>query len=915
MKPNPIALAVVVLACLLVTQPDVLAQTTAFTYQGRLNDGNAPASGSYDLSFSVWNTASGPAQLGGTLTTNGVAVSNGLFTVTLDFGAGVFTGPDRWLEIGVRSNGAGAFFTLAPRQALTPSPYAITAARVSGTVDASQLTGLIAPANIGGGSIAATSLAPGAAAANLNASGQAGVASGGIVLSATENPALVNAGYVNLDTMQSGNFWQPRNPGGGASPPAARHAHTAIWTGTELIIWGGTSGSGYFNDGVRYNPAFNLWIPISTIGAPTGRGLHTAVWTGKEMLIWGGTDGGGALQDGGRYDPVANTWKSILPEGAPTARSQHTAVWTGKELLVWGGQDASGVLNDGARYNPESASWSKLATRDAPAARVGHTAIWTGSEMIIWGGDARGTVNDGGRYNLEENRWTSLPTDKSPSARYEHTAVWTGTEMVIWGGSDGGFLNDGARYLPAEDKWFSVNSVGAPALRTRHTAAWTGTEMIIWGGLGAASALNDGARYRPSNDSWIAIPTIGAPPARWLHTAVWTGTEMIAWGGLDAFGGNSLKDGGRFHAEADAWSAVPTNAPALPAVRKDATAVWTGTEMVVWGGQRLGHRGNPEFFADGWRYNPVANTLTPLSTTGAPSGRIAHTAIWTGSEMIVWGGNTNEGGFRAANDGGRYLPAANLWLPLNTNSAPSVRGFHTAVWTGTEMIVWGGAYGSKAGAQNSGGRYHPPSDTWTPVAFNNAPTARFDHTAVWTGTAMIVWGGATNLASLLADGGRYNPTNDVWTTLPTNAAPRERRRHTAVWTGNEMIVWGGVDATGYYPPDGGRYNPASDGWQAVTGTGTLIGRESHTAIWTGREMMIWGGANDGTMGGGASYDPASGHWMAVTTVGAPTPRRDHVAVWTGKEVLISTGFDGLGAFYNDTWSWTPGKVMFLYQKP
>lgn len=914
MKLKVFALAALTLAQLAVLQSETLAQGTAFTYQGRLTENGTPASGLHDFEFRLFTTVSGAVQVGPALLANDLAVSNGLFTTTLDFGAGVFTGPDRWLEIGVRTNGAGAFFTLSPRQALTPSPYAITAARVSGAVDASQLTGLISPANIGGGSISATSLAPGAAAANLNASGQAGVASGGIVLSATENPALVNAGYVKLDTMQAGNFWQQRNPGGGASPPAARHAHTAIWTGTELIIWGGMSGGGYFNDGVRYNPAFNLWIPISTVGAPTARGLHTAVWTGKEMLVWGGTDGGKAFQDGGRYDPVANTWKPILPEGSPVGRSQHTAVWTGKELLVWGGHDGNGPLNDGARYNPEAASWSELATRDAPAGRVGHTAIWTGRVMIIWGGDARGVVNDGGRYDLEENRWTSLPTDKAPSARYEHTAVWTGTEMVIWGGSDGGFLNDGARYLPAEDKWFSMNSAGAPALRTRHTSAWTGTEMIIWGGLGASSTLNDGARYRPSADSWSATPTNGAPPARWLHTAVWTGMEMIAWGGQDAFGGNSLNDGGRFHAAVDAWSAVPTNAPAVPAVRADATAVWTGTEMIVWGGQRAGHRGNPEFFADGWRYNPVANTLTHLPTTGAPSGRIAHTAVWTGTEMIVWGGNTNEGGFRAANDGGRYLPAANLWLPLNTNSAPSVRGFHTAVWTGQEMIVWGGAFASKAGAQNSGGRYHPPSDTWTPVPLNNAPTARFDHSAVWTGTEMIVWGGATNLASLLRDGGRYHPASDVWTALSTTGAPVVRRRHTAVWTGSEMMVWGGVDATGY-PSDGGRYNSAANEWQAVTGTGALLGREGHTAIWTGREMMIWGGANGNYLGTGASHDPATGTWLSVTTVGAPTARQDHVAVWTGKEVLISSGSGGLDMFYNETWSWTPGKVMFLYQKP
>jgi hypothetical protein len=81
------------------------AQGTASTYQGRLNDGLNPASGSYDLTFSLWNAASGSAQVGGYLTNSPTAMSNGLFTVTLDFG-NQFPGPDRWLEIGGRTNEA-----------------------------------------------------------------------------------------------------------------------------------------------------------------------------------------------------------------------------------------------------------------------------------------------------------------------------------------------------------------------------------------------------------------------------------------------------------------------------------------------------------------------------------------------------------------------------------------------------------------------------------------------------------------------------------------------------------------------------------------------------------------------------------------------------------------------------------------
>src|SRR5436309_365001 len=82
------------------------AQGTAFTYQGRLNDGGNTANGSYDLTFSLWTNSSGSAQAGGTLTNTATGITNGIFTVTLDFGAN-FPGADRWLEIAVRTNGNG----------------------------------------------------------------------------------------------------------------------------------------------------------------------------------------------------------------------------------------------------------------------------------------------------------------------------------------------------------------------------------------------------------------------------------------------------------------------------------------------------------------------------------------------------------------------------------------------------------------------------------------------------------------------------------------------------------------------------------------------------------------------------------------------------------------------------------------
>ena len=103
---------------------------TAFTYQGRLADAGSPASGNYDLRFTVWDSAVGGLQVGGTVVLAPVPVSGGLFTVPLDFGAGIFTGPDRWLQIESRVFGGPTYSLITPRQQLTPAPYAIMAGSV-----------------------------------------------------------------------------------------------------------------------------------------------------------------------------------------------------------------------------------------------------------------------------------------------------------------------------------------------------------------------------------------------------------------------------------------------------------------------------------------------------------------------------------------------------------------------------------------------------------------------------------------------------------------------------------------------------------------------------------------------------------------------------------------------------------------
>jgi len=130
------------------TVPAVHAQGTAFTFQGRLNDGGSPATGSYDLRFTLHDSLAGVAQVAGPLTIAPVGVTNGLFTVSLDFGTGAFNGAARWVQIGVRTNGSAAAHTpLTPRQSVTAAPYSILAGNVTGNISDSQLSANIARLN------------------------------------------------------------------------------------------------------------------------------------------------------------------------------------------------------------------------------------------------------------------------------------------------------------------------------------------------------------------------------------------------------------------------------------------------------------------------------------------------------------------------------------------------------------------------------------------------------------------------------------------------------------------------------------------------------------------------------------------------------------------------------------------------
>jgi len=224
------------------------AQGTAFTYEGKLSDTNGPANGYFDVRFWVFDSTNAPGTvIAGPVTNSAVSVSNGIFSVALDFGGSVFTGAARWLQLDVRTNGSGPFTALLPRQQILPTPYAVmanTASNLLGNIPVSQLSGTVPLAQLPAGMVT---------------NGQIGVAFSG-VLSATNISAGTNqnlavlgssGGSVGGDvTIASGNAGIPTGGSGGNLNLRAGNAMAAGGGGYSGL---GPAGSVNIAAGGGYN--------------------------------------------------------------------------------------------------------------------------------------------------------------------------------------------------------------------------------------------------------------------------------------------------------------------------------------------------------------------------------------------------------------------------------------------------------------------------------------------------------------------------------------------------------------------------------------------------------------------------------------------------------------------------------------
>ena len=223
---------------------------------------------------------------------------------------------------------------------------------------------------------------------------------------------------------------------------------SAAWTGKEMFVWGCQL--------TAYEPKTNQWRRLPD--APTGHGI--VVWSGRELIGWGGGCCGDASDDGSAYDPVTNTWRKLAP--APVSGQQSPiGAWTGRELVVLNGHGPEGDRVGGAAYNPTKDSWRRIpsrsgiralravydgneiyaiggkgvlgfnpsnnAWRELPRAALGDgAAAWTGNRLIVSGSATNA-------YDPPRDLWTTF--DSSPLGSREDAAVaWTGHELIVWGG-------------------------------------------------------------------------------------------------------------------------------------------------------------------------------------------------------------------------------------------------------------------------------------------------------------------------------------------------------------------------------------------------------------------------------------------------------------------------------------------------
>jgi hypothetical protein len=357
-------------------------------------------------------------------------------------------------------------------------------------------------------------------------------------------------------------------------------------------------------------------------------------------------------------------WRK-LPRSPVAPREALVSVWTGKQMILAGRitrQTSAGVTRTtvAAAYDPASRRWRRLPSAGPTGSFLGYAAVWTGREMLVWGQGTRAALAP------TTGRWRRLPGSKLLSIHDGFGLVaWTGKELLGWGGGCcGDAFDDGVAFDPAANRWRALPR--SPLAGSQHPiGAWTGRELIVLvgdvdpDGKPWPARLARAAAYDPASNTWRRLPPI--PQTRYGANAVWDGRELLVVAGAGPAPGGKppplARVGFAFDPATNRWRALP----AMEAGRTDAAAVWTGSELLLWGGSSS-RPGSSRITVPphGLAFDPRTNTWSALPA--APLlGRTNPAAIWTGRQLLLWGGSIPKqpagGGTRTFADGASFTPA------------------------------------------------------------------------------------------------------------------------------------------------------------------------------------------------------------------------------------------------------------------
>jgi hypothetical protein len=283
---------------------------------------------------------------------------------------------------------------------------------------------------------------------------------------------------------------------------------------------------------------------VAAVGSAfAGRVDATAVWTGKEVVIWGGVDAADdkrMLVDGAAYDPASDSWRLTAEPLTSEGRKQAAGMWTGTRAMFWGGIRRNGqasAFHD--LYDPNSDTWT--TEPDTSAGRlIGAATSWSGSLFYVYGGSTtKGSTTDKAfAYDPGEGAWSALPV--APEPRTAAFGQWDGSQLVVWGGHDtGADLASGFRYDSAANAWVDLSAASLAQGRsadpwlTGWTARLSGARVLLLGGRYGSASARDGAIYNSATNSWISVQAWPSGEEHLGAVAIWSGTEFVLWGGID----------------------------------------------------------------------------------------------------------------------------------------------------------------------------------------------------------------------------------------------------------------------------------------------------------------------------------------------------------------------------------------------